>query len=185
MKKTLFVILSLIVSLTIQAQVEHMKFMGIPLSGTITQFQQKLQAKNIRYDSKLSSSLQSGCRMFKGIFSGKDANIFVYYDEKSKIVYRAKAVITYTGQEKAKSEFTNFKDLLCRKYPNHVPEESEQDGFPTYSLLLPNSQNKFLGSINLYISDTGYSFLDDFMLHIDYIDYNNGSTHEERNMEDL
>ena len=48
MKKYLLVALCCLFSILTQAQTEHMKFMGIPLNGSITAFQTKLQAKGIR-----------------------------------------------------------------------------------------------------------------------------------------
>ena len=185
MKKTIILLLCCFLTISLYAQKEHLKFMGIPLNGTITQFQQKLQAKGVRYDAKSSKSIPTGCKIFKGSFSGKPADFYVYFDEKTKIVYRAKAVIQKKGSESVKSEQMNFKDLLSNKYPNHVPQDGEQGGFPAYSILLPDSQNEYLGSIDLYITDTGYSFLDDYYLHIDYTDGPNGNTHQKNNMDDL
>ena len=72
---------------------EHMKFMGIPLNETINQFQTKLSAKGVTVDVAANKTIGVGCRTFKGFFSGKDAQIFVYYDENTKVVYRAKAVV--------------------------------------------------------------------------------------------
>ena len=67
---------------TAYAQKEpHLKFMGIPLDGTINQFQSKLTAKGIRVDVALNKNIGVGARAFKGTFSGKDAQVFVYYDE--------------------------------------------------------------------------------------------------------
>ena len=48
MKKYITLIILSLLAITIHAQTEHAKFMGIPINGTITQFQQKLQAKGIQ-----------------------------------------------------------------------------------------------------------------------------------------
>ena len=76
-----------------------MKFMGIPLNGTINQFQTKLSTKSVTVDVATNKTIGVGCRAFKGSFSGKDAQIFVYYDESSKVVYRAKAVIQSSDED--------------------------------------------------------------------------------------
>ena len=57
-KLSLFLLVTLFVLPAI-AQKEHLKFMGIPLNGTITQFQNKLAAKGIKVDSKLNKNLQN------------------------------------------------------------------------------------------------------------------------------
>lgn len=171
--------------IALQAQTEHLKFMGIPLNGTITQFQAKLTAKGIKPNSELNKRLGVGCRAFTGTFSGEKAEFFVYYNDRTKIVYRAKAVIECMDGEKGEMKQKDFKDLLNRKYPGAFSEQGEQDGHPTFMLLLPNSQNNYLGSIGLYISNSGYSFIDTVSLHIDYTDGTNAAANENNNMDDL
>ena len=53
MKKLILLFLSVIVCVTMQGQT-HMKFMGIPLDGTVESFSQKLKAKGINYDAVAS-----------------------------------------------------------------------------------------------------------------------------------
>ncbi len=186
MKKLTLIIVGLIVALTLQAQSkEHMKFMGIPLNGTINQFQQKLQKKGIRYDAKGSKNIQAGCKAFKGTFSGEEADFYVYFDVKTKKVYRAKAVIECINKERGKSKLLEYKEKLSSKYPNSVSHEGQQDGYPTFSLYLPNSEREYLGCINLYITDMGYSFIDEVYLHIDYYDGPNEKEREMQNFDDL
>lgn len=88
MKKIFFVWLLALVSILGYAQnlTEHMSFMGIPINGTITQFQTKLQGKGCALDRITNSQLGVGCRAFTGKFVDNKVNIFVYYDEKTKIV---------------------------------------------------------------------------------------------------
>ena len=108
MKRTLFVIICCLFSIMIQAQTEHLKFMGIPLDGSITAFQNKLQAKGIKYDAEGSRLLKVGCRCFKGTFSGEEADFYVYYNERTKIVYRAKAVIKCLSKKMQKINSTHL-----------------------------------------------------------------------------
>lgn len=88
MKKYLTLILFVLMSITAAAQ--HMKFMGIPLNGTIAQFTTKLQSKGITI-SPTNKYSGAGCRYFSGSFFGKRAEFYVYYIPSSKLVYRAKA----------------------------------------------------------------------------------------------
>lgn len=95
-------ILTLIIILTgafcVQAQ-EHLKFMGIPLTGNINSFQTKLKAKGFEVDKQINKYAPVGTRIFKGLFAGENAQIFVFYNKKHKTVYRAKAIIKVTDQD--------------------------------------------------------------------------------------
>ena len=53
----------------------HIKFMGIPLTGTITQFQAKLVSKGCTYDKATSSSLSNGIKLYNGTFVGNKVDI--------------------------------------------------------------------------------------------------------------
>ena len=72
--------------MNVVAQDGHIKFMGIELNGTVTDFQSKLQAKGLTLSS-VSSESPSGIRVFDGVFSGEDAQIVVWYNPRSKQVY--------------------------------------------------------------------------------------------------
>ena len=187
MKKTLFIIsfLFVIIGSTYAQGQEHLKFMGIPLNGTITQFQAKLQAKGIRYNQKTSSQLKFACRVFNGIFSGENADIYVYYNERTKIVYRAKAVITYANKNIGERKFDDFKFMLKEKYDNCLNYDSEQDNMPAWTLYVESSKSgALLGTVGMYFNKN-FSYLDEVSLHIDYEDNANERNNTKRNMDDL
>lgn len=71
MKKAFLLLLMSLFSLVLFAQTEHMKFAGIPLTGSIEQFQKKLIAKGFRLNAKISKLLPVGTRSFIGTFAGK------------------------------------------------------------------------------------------------------------------
>ncbi len=127
MKKTITLIFCLLTAIIVQAQTEHLNFMGIPLNGTITQFQTKLMAKGAKPDAKMNKELSAGCRMFKG----------------------------------------------------------EQDGYPNFLMYLKSDKGSSLGTVGLYISKSGYSFIEDVGVHVDYIDFYNNRKNEEKEMDDL
>lgn len=186
MKKGLLIFLCCLSSIILQAQIEHLKFMGIPLNGSITVFQTKLQAKGIEYDAEGSRQLKVGCRCFKGTFSGEKANFYVYYNEKTKIVYRAKAVITCLSKENGEDKFYSFKAMLKSKYSDGIANDSEQDGHPSLSILVSDSKKeKGLGYVGMYITNPPYSFMKDVYLHIDYEDIANREENQTTNMDDL
>ena len=115
--------------------------------------------------------------MFTGIFAGEDSNIFVYYNEKTKIVYRAKAVLTLSGINLAKNKYNNFKEMLKDKYVC-VEEDGDNNGY---------SQSVFmstLGVVSIYISKSEYLY-DTYSLHIDYEDAINSKSNEKKIMDDL
>lgn len=186
MKKLTLIIVGLIVALTLQAQLkEHMKFMGIPLNDTINQFQTKLTAKGFKLNTKLNKEIGSGCRSFLGSFSGEDATVFVYYNPKTKVVYRAKAVIECLNSEKGENKLNDFKYLISEKYPSGIAEDGNQEGHPSFLLYLNDSKGKFLGVIGLYITNNTYSYMDEVYLHIDYVDNKNDVDNSNRKLDDL
>lgn len=188
MKKILFIVSFLFIiigSSYAQAQ-EHLKFMGIPLNGTITQFQAKLQAKGVYYDAQNSKGLGVGTRAFRGTFSGKKADIYVYYNEKTKVVYRAKAVVSFTDEDTANNSYYYFVGMLKQKYDAADVETGTKDNHESLTLLVPNENEnayyKYLGSIAVY--RTSYYSVR-YFIHVDYIDTINDVKNDNRNMDDL
>ena len=59
MRKLVLILITLIVAIAAQAQGEHLKFMGIELKGSITEFQQQLLTKGMRV-SYVSKGLPEG-----------------------------------------------------------------------------------------------------------------------------
>lgn len=179
-------LVSCLMALSVMAQNEHLKFMGIPLTGTINSFQTKLAAKGINYDKVASSQSQSGVRCFKGVFSGENADIFVFYNEKTKVVYRAKAVIDYSKEDLAKQGYSKFSSMLREKYITGDVLDSDHNDYPAIIIKVPDSKLEFvIGYISLYLSKPSYSFLDDRYLHIDYEDFDNSVSDKDKNMDDL
>jgi len=185
MRKILSIFIALLLCLNMQAE-EHLKFMGIPLDGTINQFHAKLTAKGMVSDVTLNKKLDVGCRAFKGSFSGEKAQIYVYYDEYSKIVYRAKAVITSTEESISEYNYNHFINMLSDKYSYAESDKGRQNGYETTSFLVPNLNEaatyKYMGVIAVY-RDSYFSF--SYSVHVDYSDTINKVKHENRNMDDL
>ena len=182
---TLIVLFALALTNVCAQGQEHMKFMGIPLNGTINQFQTKLGTKGISVDVATNKSIGVGCRAFKGSFSGKDAQIFIYYDESSKVVYRAKAVIQSSDEDICDNNYNYFVNMLSTKYSDAEMERGEQDGHESISFFIPNDEltvYKYLGTIDVYRSNY-YSI--SYSIHVDYTDTLNKVKHENRNMDDL
>ena len=131
MKRLLFLTCLFAYCALLPAQ-EHLMFMGIPLTGTINQFQTKLQAKGVRHDRQLSNELPLGIRAFKGTFSNRKANISVYYNSKTLLVYAAKAYIPDLTEENANELFELFKHNLLTKYADGIANDEDEDSFIIY-----------------------------------------------------
>lgn len=203
MKKIIMLWLFAIISIVGIAQntTEHLSYMGIPITGTITQFQTKLQAKRCSLDKQTSNSLGVGCRAFKGNFIGNKVTIFVYYDEKTKVVYRVKSVISKISESIADQKYEYIKNMLLQKYGMTYSNYGEQTGKESFSILvegkllnpkmdltsLPLSLNGFKGNIDLFIAkaETFLSYPFDYNLHIDYYDAINYEKHLNRDLEDI
>lgn len=184
MKKIAFIFCVCLFALTIQAQTtSHMKFMGIELNGTISAFQSKLLAKGLKV-SPMSKNSPDGMRVFEGSFSGEKANISVWYNTRTKIVYRAKAIISREGEESIKQLKSSFESKLDIKYGTdnkkvNMVKDDYLHEFDQCSYLLDN------GEVDLFISSTGYTSLGTFFLQIDYHDLENTVNNRADEMDDL
>ena len=128
MKKIISVFFALCLCIAASAQ-QHMKFMGIPLDGTIDNFAMELKAKGITYDAAESKSADAGTRIFYGKFMGEKARFIVFYNYKSKIVFSAAVELNYPTVESAHTPFVNLNDQLQQKYPDATCKEyKEPDG---------------------------------------------------------
>lgn len=138
MKKSLIILILSVLAMCLPVQAEHLKFMGIPLTGTITQFQQKLAAKGVKYDKAMSQQLPAGVRMFNGTFAGEKSKIFVYYDPSSKVVYKAKAVSGYPSASSCNTKYEDLKSMLSSKYSEAETDIDYQDGHEAfyYSIIM-------------------------------------------------
>lgn len=179
MKRILSFFVMLVLTLGVMAQTQHMKFMGIPLDGTISAFHQKLVAKGCKPNVEYNKTAPVGARLFIGTFFGEKANIFVYYNAKTKVVYRAKACIQCSSEHDIIWKYNEVKSALEEKYPNAYMSNSEEYGYDSVNFYTDQ------GLIVLYVykyddySETPYS------LQIDYFDDVNFKKNENSKMNDL
>lgn len=187
MKKTIILMTLCLVAFCCPVQAQHFKFMGIPLNGTITQFQQKLANKGIKYDKTLSAQLSIGTRAFSGTFAGEEATIYVYYNPSTKIVYSAKAVIDCSSESISDNKYSEMKSLLSSKYIYAETEEGYKEGHEKMTYYIYDdgitSYNTLHGVIVLYVTKAEYSSIR--FLHIEYADIINGKKNNDSKMEDL
>lgn len=184
MNKLLLITICMIMTLSANAQTEHLKFMGIPLDGGIASFHEQLEAKGARYD-RFSDYMAPGNRLYNGTFFGKDAKIFVYYDAKTLIMYRAKAVIDYYSEDMVMEGYYTFKRALDDKYADAVKNNSAQGGYPSHLLTLYDNQSKKIGYISVYVTENKNEKTSVYAIHIDYEDEENTNKHRANIEDDL
>lgn len=180
MKKYLLLILcTLFISVSLSAQSKsnpHLKFMGIPINGSITNFQNKLIAKGFKYDKAGSMALETPTRIFKGQFAGETARLYVYSDRDQKFVYRVKVIIDRSESEQIISLMDKYKYQMEEKY-GATASAGTYEEWIAYNFSLNN------GAIDLYCCKNTYIL--GYALHIDYWDDTNTQKHEANNMNDL
>lgn len=168
-------------ALSIQAQVDHLKFMGIPITGKISNFDKILKQKGFRFKNKLDNDT----RVYDGPFAGEDSQIFVNFNNKTKNVYKVKVTIGYRSETNLKNGLDDFSYKLKQKYNEDIIEESVENGrlaliIKVYNKAIP------LGLISLYsqeISDVWSPY--PYYIHIDYIDIDGYSLNNNSVMDDL
>lgn len=188
MKKILTILLFFV---AVSASAQHLKFMGIPLDGSIANFHSRLIAKGLTPEKEFNATSPVGSRMFNGSFCGYKSDFFVYYNPKTKIVYRSKAVIDDRNLENIERAYKEIKDMINEKYKDAYSKDYfggehrsirfflMKEGTTAWDL--DNSQ----GTIDLYITEQGEYFYKTYFLHIDYIDRINSEKNQSSNSNDL
>lgn len=186
MKKSIFLLIVCICAWFTPVHAEHLKFMGIPLTGTITQFQQKLAAKGVTHDKKASAIAAVGTRIFNGKFAGSKADIVVWYDADTKIVYGAKAVYECYSTTSRDNKYDDIKSMLSTKYSEESCEEGYQDGHDTYTIKVTDDFGySLIGVISLYCKQGEFPYDDTYYVFVEYLDFENFSKNQDSKMNDL
>lgn len=185
MKKSIVLLIVSILFISISAQAEHLKFMGIPLTGTITQFQQKLVAKGITYNKKASAAAPIGTRFFSGKFAGSKAEIIVWYDADTKIVYGAKAVYECHSTTIRDSKYNELKPLLSTKYAEEYIQTGDRNGHEAFIVNVKDDSGESIGGVFLYCDQEEFPYNDIYYVYVEYMDTNNYLKNEGSKMKDL
>ena len=177
---TLFLFLGMTLGMSAQ---QHLKFMGIPLDGTINNFQQQLQAKGMTPDAESNRILGVGIRAFKGRFSGYDAMVAIFYDERTKKVYKAKVIIEASTSDMCEQYYEDLKGNLIRKYGEGKTETKNGHEGVIFAVF-PPEDDTICGLIGLAVSKSeSYPYV-----HTVDVEYYNGINyleHEDNKMDDL
>lgn len=176
MKRFNLLLVLLILPLILSAQ--RLEFMGIPLDGTITQFQAKLIKKGFSV-SKYSKSLDKGIRAYNGRFSGRKVAIATYYNPKSKNVYAVRVIFdddSFKSGESAFDVFDYYKNLIDTKYSDVSKEDTEdsattEDARRHYAITVYHDINKetIRGTIRIQVVENT-DYYNSYYVTLDYVD---------------
>lgn len=182
-KRLLFLILFCMVTVLSYGQTKHLTIMGIPITGSVTTFQQKLLAKNYRLDTKENRQLPVGQRAFKGRFSGHECSLIAYYFPDDKIVYRVRVAIDFITETRADAAYTEIKNNLLRKYKNASPKMGRRDGHESMSTMIIDDDDDILGFIDLIVFEGDDNY--ESVLVVGYTDMEGEAMAEKKNTDDL
>lgn len=147
MKRTLLVILCCLFSIMTQAQTEHMKFMGIPIDGKITQFHRSISQKRFTRVTNISDLY-----LYEGVFAGYSATVFVNKTPEDSI-YSVMVAIPCSNIKNCQSIYEDFKYRLIRKY-NCVSDSFFVEKLETDTRGFLNDVNEGVLSLNTYIEES-------------------------------
>ena len=196
MKRIALLTFAMLMGIFCYAQSEHLKFSGIPIDGSISQFQAKLIKKGYSLYEELNKELPNGKRAFEGVFIGQKVLLYVYYDEYTKIVYRVKAVMQSLSESIADQRYQEVQRMLLQKYDNGYSDEGQHERKPSLSIFPKRYKTysdeeydwtKCYGKIDVFISKDesyiNYPYM--FNVHIDYWDQLNLDKHNNKLLDEL
>lgn len=111
MRRFLFFLALSFASLSISAQ-EHLSFKGIPITGSINEFCQKLRSKGFT-----SIGRDGNVHFFSGDFTGRNATVGVTATDDNKNVFAVVVCFDSSGEwNTLVNTYDYYKDLYIRKY---------------------------------------------------------------------
>jgi len=167
---------------------QHMKFMGIPLDGTVDNFALKLKAKGISYDAVKSKAMGPGGKFYNGTFMGEKATFMVFFNAKSRVVFGVSVEMSYTSVELAHVPFVNISEQLLKKYPKAIYEANKDSNGDTNGVTfhIPNeAETERIGVIIQTLNKSQSYLKDDCTISLMYTDIENFQKSESINNEDL
>ena len=183
MKKLSFCFLFCLIAHFALGQSKHLTVLGIPITGSITTFQQKLLAKNYRLDAKENKQLPVGERAFKGRFSGHECSLKAYYFPDDKTVYKVRVSIDFLSALNADGAYKEIKRNLLRKYKNSSIKTKSTDGHESLHLLVINDEDDMLGFIDLIVFEGDDTYESELV--VGYKDMDGFAKEEKKHTDDL
>ena len=182
MKKILLVAITILLSASLNAQnvEEHMKFKGVPIDGTLSEFTQKLKQKGFSY-----KGMEDGMAMFEGEFAATKGCTVVAVSKSTNTVHKVAVAFPDCDTWSCLSnKYESRKDMLTQKYGEPVlcvekfdNNYADNDMFKFYSVR--SDQCKYVtswiteeGEIDLDITHSGYSSCFVRLIYFDEINTN-------------
>ena len=93
---------------------EHLSFKGIPITGSMTSFCQKLKTKGF-----VQIGSEGNIRLFKGDFTGRQATVGAVAADNGQDVFTVAVFFDETGNwNTLVNTYEHYKDLYIEKYGN-------------------------------------------------------------------
>lgn len=122
-------------------EAQHLKFLDIPINGSISEFQIKLKSKGIIINKQLSSEAPNGQRVFNGKFQGYDSKVVVYYNRKNMNVYKVEVTVHSNKLRIIQNLVANSVQKIENKYCYIANHNLEDESAPHYLYdIYPNSK---------------------------------------------
>lgn len=149
MKRIFTFFLAACMALGMAAQ-EHLKFMDIPIDGTIDQFQKKMEAKGLTFNEGMTRAAIDNTRVFQGVFfDSYSADYNVSFDESTKNVYRVYVSIFLPTRELREQAYNALKQTFIQQYGSG--ETGDNGEHESKGWTVKSAWGDVLGSIELYI----------------------------------
>lgn len=188
MKKLLFTLVLACISLCGFSQ-EHLSFKGIPITGSMTTFCQKLKAKGF-----VQLGTEGNIRLLKGDFTGRQATVGVVATDNGQDVFSVAVFFDESDSwNTLVSTYEHYKDLYTEKYGNPTlcvennPSKTDSNillmhellqGRVTYSCIFEAPG----GAIQISIEKAG---IDDGFVLIKYQDAQNTNTKRQNDLDEI
>ena len=174
MKRIVLLSVLCMLAIALSAQTEHVKFIEIPINGTITKFHQKIVAKGAKYENgvKLTNS-----RAYSYKYYGDKARLIVNYDPSTNNVYQVGVLIPCKSVKEVLSKFKKHNAILNEHYLFY--EDISSDG--NYSFLMLSSNGKEpIGLVSTSVLDNDLDYNNPYDFVVDYLDLKNAQSREKR-----
>ena len=183
MKRISLVLLLCLMTILTFGQAKHLTVKGVPITGNIATFQQKLLAKNFRVDTKENKQLPIGQRAFKGNYSGFNCSLKAYYFPDDKTVYKVRVSIDFLSATRADNAYKEIKRNLLRKYMNSDTTFKSTDGHESLHALIIDNDDDMLGFIDLIVFEGDDTYESELV--VGYTDMEGFAKEEKKHTDDL
>lgn len=166
---------------------QNMEILGVPITGTISEFTTKFNKKGIKTDWTTSKHSGEETRWFTGTYYGRNCQFIAYYIPTSKLVYRVKVIINFGWGSHSSCEnlAEEIKNALSNKYGIEF-HRGNHDGYPAWSgpfdepVFFYGEDNELIeGAITIGWVDVYMSLNDGYVIHIDFYDSQNYYKYQE------